>query len=1191
MNDIYKLSGTESGIINELIHISDIHIRNGDEISSRYDEYSIVFNNLFNYLKTLDNIITKKAAIVITGDTFHNKSKVETPGIMLFNKLMNNLGQLAPVYVILGNHDFRQEKIDNNIDFLQAFEYSSYKNVYFLQKTGLYKANNIGFGLVSVKETLSIGSGSGIAEHIREFPDPSAFSKYPDITTTVALFHGTMKQSKFSENRVTNDGYSWDWIDIGYNIALLGDIHKKQVFPERKSGLIAGYSGSLLQQNFGESLFGHGILIWNVENNQINIKSKNIKNDYGYLKLIIKDDTWYCDNKDLDYLVQKQNFPQKLNIRIFGKATLEQYERLKIILKDKAFSLDDVYIRDDVNSTISTDYSSDVLLDEYMKNNGIDNYQVPSFEYLKIDIDETWNSQLIKTAKKKNGDIDKEFSNYRIIIENISKSFKIYIKYIEWNGLLCYSSKNWVDFNKMEQKTNLISAKNGGGKSSFLEIICLGIFGKPIPSRNIKGNAHALICKNKDKDSIPQTAIHIQIGSYLYRICRFFDNEGKPKQKMGGVYIHNNNLQQWNIVCKDPPKTNEWVLSNLGDIKSFLMTTMITQSNDDDFLSMKQTDQRYHLEQLFGMKTAHAKASLFKQSYLITKSFKNMFDMSYSNIPNLHPLGNKDALEAVTVIYELKKNIINNLNSKIYQPWTQCNTQDLQLDKNTILNKLEHIKSNNDNYNQFTKNIEQLENVLINNNEKMDVFTNSLNDLYSHEDALYKQLTKFRISINKKPKWNEEDLNNYLNFIQNNTEKYQQSLVLIQNMNEQNELYNSLVEKITKYQNKINIIQDNIDSININLKDIPYNEECESCKKQPLRLQLNQLIDNKNKYDNKLQSLLQKSNTVQKIDEHKYNQLNEFITQFEKHSVQKEEYTDNIQQWSKYNNTLTLIDTTETKLDALRIKITEHRVSLKNTSNNSTLIQEQINKLSINRKNISSDIDYWNLVYKYKNIYDEQQELHKQIITLTSQIQELHTEKQIITNYIKNNEEIIKSRNEYENNSSKLQHKMHHLQSLAIIYDKYRAWLYKEHVIPKIIYTTNSFISKVETNIKLDCIIQDDGAFIFQAIKDNLVIQLEKTSGFEYFMLSICLRLAFITMTLGDGHIGGQLIIDEGFTYCDVDHLSKIPNFLQTLLSKFDSIVLVSHLEKIKDSVDSTLFIKDKRINYGNQYYFHKPKK
>ena len=69
---------------------------------------------------------------------------------------------------------------------------------------------------------------------------------------------------------------------------------------------------------------------------------------------------------------------------------------------------------------------------------------------------------------------------------------------------------------------------------------------------------------------------------------------------------------------------------------------------------------------------------------------------------------------------------------------------------------------------------------------------------------------------------------------------------------------------------------------------------------------------------------------------------------------------------------------------------------------------------------------------------------------------------------------------------------------------------------------------------------------------------------------------------MGDTKFGGQLLIDEGFTYCDTNHLSKIPGFLESLLNNFDSIILVSHLEKIKDSVDNTIFINNKKLINGS---------
>jgi DNA repair exonuclease SbcCD ATPase subunit len=49
-----------------------------------------------------------------------------------------------------------------------------------------------------------------------------------------------------------------------------------------------------------------------------------------------------------------------------------------------------------------------------------------------------------------------------------------------------------------------------------------------------------------------------------------------------------------------------------------------------------------------------------------------------------------------------------------------------------------------------------------------------------------------------------------------------------------------------------------------------------------------------------------------------------------------------------------------------------------------------------------------------------------------------------------------------------------------------------------------------------------------------------------------------------------QLFLDEGFTACDSDNLTKVPEFLNRLLVMYDSIILVTHLDELKECVDNT---------------------
>ena len=69
----------------------------------------------------------------------------------------------------------------------------------------------------------------------------------------------------------------------------------------------------------------------------------------------------------------------------------------------------------------------------------------------------------------------------------------------------------------------------------------------------------------------------------------------------------------------------------------------------------------------------------------------------------------------------------------------------------------------------------------------------------------------------------------------------------------------------------------------------------------------------------------------------------------------------------------------------------------------------------------------------------------------------------------------------------------------------------------------------------------------------------------------------------------GQLFIDEGFTSCDKEHLEKVPVFINSLLNLYNSVLVVSHLQNIKENISIEMNIErdEKRLlsklNYGNK--------
>jgi hypothetical protein len=81
-------------------------------------------------------------------------------------------------------------------------------------------------------------------------------------------------------------------------------------------------------------------------------------------------------------------------------------------------------------------------------------------------------------------------------------------------------------------------------------------------------------------------------------------------------------------------------------------------------------------------------------------------------------------------------------------------------------------------------------------------------------------------------------------------------------------------------------------------------------------------------------------------------------------------------------------------------------------------------------------------------------------------------------------------------------------------------------------------------------------------------ISVSQASGFQRFAISLALRMS---LYFNDYDVlCRQLFIDEGFINFDKNNLSVVPVFLKSLLHYFNTIVILSHIDIIQDSVDET---------------------
>jgi DNA repair exonuclease SbcCD ATPase subunit len=160
------------------------------------------------------------------------------------------------------------------------------------------------------------------------------------------------------------------------------------------------------------------------------------------------------------------------------------------------------------------------------------------------------------------------------------------------------------------------------------------------------------------------------------------------------------------------------------------------------------------------------------------------------------------------------------------------------------------------------------------------------------------------------------------------------------------------------------------------------------------------------------------------------------------------------------------------------------------------------------------------------------------------------------------------------------------IEIMTVIIDKfkdYKKHIYDTHILKNIVTITNKIIKQLchedTKQFELDYLLSEmkDSLHINWLIKnvvkddtDNKqIISIHQASGFQKFAISTALR-----MTLFNNNSCSQLFIDEGFTACDKLNLSIVPSFLTRLLNIYNSVIIVSHIDIIQDSVENRVAIK-----------------
>jgi exonuclease SbcC len=658
-----------------VFHVSDLHIRNGDVKMCRYQEYNDVFDRLFTSAKSKIcemNLTYDNYVFVVSGDIFHNKNTIGNYGLMLYKKFLKNLTHIGRTIVFHGNHDRNQNEVDQPSLVSSTMEI---ENLILLDKTTVFSIDDVEFSYVSIDDTLDSYSTCGRIDDLPAFPRISQTGN-KNIKHKIAMFHGTFANVKLYNGIEVSDEhkpYPFEWLK-DFDFAILGDIHLRQYGIANKKTLW-GYSGSLVQQNYGEDIVHHGYMIWDLDNRkieEINIYNDigliNIKQDDGDIKIRIRG-----KYENLESFIErnKEEFPKNLEIKLYSDIDIPM---LIALMKKYSISFNIVSNRIPGNSIISpkdietSDRHDMKDLDIHIDKNTILKYFheilsdtqhnilsgiVRNNDNLLFDIS-TYPIELHEDCIKKNKDIS-ALINECLKSDGVKNTHEPFIvKYLEWENMYCYESGNHIDFSKMDNSTFLISGNNGMGKSAIYDILTLAIWG------DITTNKQSSISTGiiNSKHTIAHTKIDIQCGKNMYRIHRkFYINAHNILKKQ--IKLFDANDASKDILLKKDNACTEEIKNLFGTLEEFLASSMITQNVDFDILKMSYKDCLAVIDKATNIDYVYNLYSLFKGCLNKYKDLKK--------------------------IIESKK--------QVYEGLMKSNEYDQNFEENIDINSLESLKS------------------------------------------------------------------------------------------------------------------------------------------------------------------------------------------------------------------------------------------------------------------------------------------------------------------------------------------------------------------------------------------------------------------------------------------------------------------------------------------------------------------
>jgi len=1045
-------------------HIADTHIRN----LKYHKEYRAVFSDLYESLKE-----NKIDCIVHCGDIAHTKTQISPEFVDLCSDFFKNLADIAPTYIILGNHDGNLRASTRQDAITPIVKALNHDNIFLLKKSGE----------TSLDENFSLNVLSVFDEE--GWVDPACPDK-----VNIALYHGSIS------NCLTDTGWEMDRGDHEISIfqkhdyAFLGDIHKAQSLDAE--GRVQ-YAGSTVQQNFGED-DNKGYLLWDIQDKEI-FETRHIKlnNPRPFITVQMTEKGKLPRGLKVPEgcrlrLVANTNLPLDVVRKAVDTAKTRFKPESIVYLNRLAGDRGEVNIE---NAGCITENLRDPAVQEDLLKEYLDDFKVDDENLEKV------------------CELNKKYDILATENEEVSRNIHWKLKKIEWDNLFNYAEGNQIDFENLNGIVGIFG-KNFSGKSSIVDTLLYGLFNST--SKNNRKNIN-LINQNKEE---ARAKIELAIGHNRFVIDRSSEKYNKKvrgvvtkeaKTDIDFVKIDDATLEETYLNGTTRNETDKNIRKMFGTLEDFLMTSMSSQLGSLSFINEGSTRRKEILAKFLDLE-------------IFEKKFKLAKDDSMQIRAGLKRHENRDFDSEIS---DAKRELIEN---EILMERKKAECEEINNEAPTVQAEILEI----------TKSIDAIPAEVIDIDEVCVLLETKKSDLENNKLEKEKLKEQFK---------NDSQL---LEKIEEFLKSYDQK---------------SLQQKNDKLQLSMQELEKNIIETEKNNRELEINDtKAELLKKVPCGDEYTECMFKKDAYqataDNKTIKVeldrlaLFKNEVTEEIQVLKDQQVEEQLDKYNKISLKKSEVESSLSTIKlKAEKNKVLSSEINLNIEKLESKKRDYEDNKEAIENLESLIKKRTT-LQAYLKKIQTQYDY---------CQQEVNELYKTLGSAEQKIKNIEEEKA----------EVLELRSQYAAYDLYLQC----MHSNGISYD----------IIKKKLPVINEEISKIVTNVvDFSVFFDDDGkrlnVFIKHPKHDPRPI--EMGSGAEKTIAAMAIRLALVNVTtLPKSDI---FILDEPGTALDEENMEGFIRMLDMVKNQFKTVILISHLESLKDTADITINIeKSGGYAYVNQ--------